>query len=161
MASADGVAQTLLAGVVAAHDPLQLGKFADHAGGEISLAEMRGLCGEVRVGADKGRELARQRLDALHALVHRAELGVEGDALEPLQPFGERDLAVLVPEEAGVVQARRQHPRIARPRWRLPPSLASMLAIDDEVGREARAQRVAHREVALVRAHGGADHLGR
>ena len=43
----------------------------------------------------------------------RAQLGVEDDALELLDPAFQRVLAVLVPEEFGVRQARAQHPLIA------------------------------------------------
>ena len=48
---ADGVGdfgrQALGAGVVAAHQALQLGEFADHFGDEVGLGEARGLLGEA------------------------------------------------------------------------------------------------------------------
>ena len=45
-----GVAQAIVAGVVAAHDALQLGEFADHVGEQIGLGQLGGgvdLAGEV------------------------------------------------------------------------------------------------------------------
>ena len=126
-----------------------------------ALASRAASARELRIGPDQRRDLARQRLDPLHPLVHGPELGVEGDALQLLQPVLQRNLAVLVPEEAGVVQPRRQHPGVARGHGR-----AAVLRLDvgdrHEARREARpCARVAHGEVLLVGAHGGADHLRR
>ena len=48
------------------------------------MASSRRARGELGIGADQRRELARQRRDALHALALRAELLVEDD-VERLQ----------------------------------------------------------------------------
>ena len=63
---------------------------------------MRGALGEVGLGADQGRDLARQLRNALDALVLRAELLVEHDLLQLRHAVGQHDLAVLVEEELGV-----------------------------------------------------------
>ncbi len=96
----------LLQRVVAAHHALQLGELADHAGDQIGLGEPRGLLGLVRIGADERGELAGEAGDALDALALRAEPVVEGDGVELLRLLFERDLQVLLPEEAGVRQPR-------------------------------------------------------
>ena len=51
-----------------------------------ALASRAAWRAESRLGADQRRDLARERLDPLHPLVHGPELGVEGDALQLLQP---------------------------------------------------------------------------
>ncbi len=66
-------------GVVAAHQPLQLGEFADHIGQQIGLAQKRRALGLGLVGADDRRKLSRERDDARDALGLAAELFVEHD----------------------------------------------------------------------------------
>jgi hypothetical protein len=82
--------------------------------GEVGLGQARGLRMALSGSAPTRRgDLAGQGDDALDALGHRPELGVEGDAVQLLQPRLEADLDVLVPEEAGVVQTRGQHLGVA------------------------------------------------
>ena len=155
--------QPFLVGVVAAHHALQFREFTHHAGDQVGLAEPRSLLGEGlgrAVIADEGGEFAGQGHDPLHPLVHGPELGVEGDALQLLQPVFQLGLQVLVPEEAAVGEARRQHLGVARR-----DQLAAVRRLDIGHGDEVRDQEaglgIAHREILLVGAHGGADHLRR
>ena len=69
-------------GVVAAHQALQLGELADHAGDEVGLAQFGGAAGEVGLGVDGAGDLAGQLLDALDAVPLGAELLVERDGLQ-------------------------------------------------------------------------------
>ena len=55
-------------GVVAAHDPLQLGELADHVGEQVGLGEQRGAVGERGRCADARRDPRRDAPHALHAL---------------------------------------------------------------------------------------------
>ena len=66
-------------GVVAAHQALQLGEFADHVGEQIGLAQLRRALGLGAIGADQRRELAGERGDARDAFGLRAELLVKHD----------------------------------------------------------------------------------
>ncbi len=115
--SGDGVGHArvllLVERVIAAHHPLQLGELADHDADEVGLGEDGGALGEVGIGADQRRDLARQHAHALHALVLRAELLVEHDLLQLRHPVGQHDLAVLVEEELGVGEPRSDHPLVA------------------------------------------------
>ncbi len=115
----------LLRRIVAAHQALQLGKLADHFGDEIGLGEARGARRKLDVGADLGRELARQRLDPLDPLGLRAELLVEDDAerLELGEALVERLFGLVLvvgqvmqvgePEVAGVGKTGAHHPGVA------------------------------------------------
>ncbi|MND87538.1 hypothetical protein D3C80_795390 [compost metagenome] len=156
----DGVGVAGQTGVVAAHDPLQFRELAHHARGQVGLGQARGLFGLRRVGADQRGDLARQGGDAVDPLGQRAELGVEGHALQLVVPGVEADLLVFVPEEAGVVQAGRQDAAVAGGQ-----SLAAVgrldVGDDEEVGGETVLGRVAHGEILLVHLHRQADHFGR
>ncbi len=114
MASATSRILLLLERVIAAHHALQLGELADHPeADEIGLGEDGGALGEVGVGADQRRDLAREPPHALHALILGAELLVEDDLLQLRHALFERHLAVLVEEELGVGKPRADHPLIA------------------------------------------------
>ena len=163
----DGVGLALGAGEVAADDALQFGEFADHAGDEVGLGEARGAFGFV--GEDFGGDAAvafddalldqpaRQLGDALDLVGDGAELFVEDDLLELLRLLLERDLEVLLPEEARVAQPRGEHALVARDDRR-----AAVVGVDvggaDEVRREL-ARAVAHDEIFLVDARGELDHF--
>ncbi len=91
--------------VIAAHEALQLGELADHLGREVGLGQPRRLLGQRRVRADMRGDLPRQRGDALHALALSAELLVEADGVQLLEPLLELHGLVRLPEEAGVGEA--------------------------------------------------------
>ena len=93
--------------VVAAHQALHFGEFADHLGEQIGLGEARRTCGLLHVGADDRRELARQSLNALNALGLGAELLVEDDLLELRQPVFKLQLKIGLVEELRVARAAR------------------------------------------------------
>ncbi|MNX55269.1 hypothetical protein D3C86_860260 [compost metagenome] len=156
----DGVGVAGQTGVVAAHDALQFGELADHAAGQIGLGQARGLFGLRRVSADKRGDFTGQSGDAVNPLGQGAELGVEGDALQLVVPGVEADLLVLVPEEAGVVQAGRQDAAVAGGQ-----GLAAVGGLDigdhEEVGGQTVFRRIAHGEILLVHLHRQADHFGR
>ena len=56
----DGLVLVLRLGVIAAHQALQVGEFANHFGQQIGLAQSRGALGPGDVGADDGRKLGRK-----------------------------------------------------------------------------------------------------
>ena len=64
----DGCVLALRLGVVAAHQALQFGEFADHLGQQVGLGELRRAPGLVDIGADQRRQFGRQSFDALNAL---------------------------------------------------------------------------------------------
>ncbi len=146
--------------VMPAHDALQLRELAHHAGDEIGLGQQCGPFGQhaVRAG-NMGHERAGQRHQPLDPLALRAELGVEHHACKTRQPAFQGALAVLVPEELGVPEARAQDALVAGDDRR--PAVARLqVGHQDELPRQ-RAVRRMQRQVFLVRAHGGHQRLGR
>ena len=100
----DGGGKALLPGVEAAHPALEAGEFLDHLRQQVGLAQRGRLDG---VGLDLGRgelvaEIADDLFQALRLVFVAAELLLEEHVLQTGRPVGQRDLAVLVPEEAGV-----------------------------------------------------------
>ncbi len=146
--------------VIAPHDALQLGELADHAGHEVGLGEEGGTARAAHLAAgDVGRELGGERLEARHLVAHAAEPGMEDEGRKLGHALLELDLAVLVPEELGVRQARAQHPLVAR--GDRPAAVRGRdVGHDDEVLCQAAVLRL-EREILLVRAHGGDEHLAR
>ena len=150
-------------GVVFPHDPLQLGEFVDHLGGEVGLADPRGFRRKVGSRADKGRDLARQRLDPGDAVALAAKLVVEGDVRKrrrhPLEPLRLHRAQVVLPEEPRVRQPRAQHLAVARKDQR---AVVRRLDVGDghELLDPAR-PGVPDREELLMLLHRGAQHLGR
>ena len=154
----DGFVFVLRLGVVLAHQALQFGKFADHFGEQIGLAQLRGAFGLGDVGADQGCQLTGERDDARDAFFLRAELFVKDDLREFRQPRFERRLQVGLVEELGVAQARADDALIASD-----DRLAAVAGLDigdeNELVDELRRLRIAQHETFLVGADGRADHL--
>ncbi len=96
--------------------------------------------------------------DARHLGRHRAQLGLKDHVTQPRGEIVERLLAVLAEEEAGVGQARRQHPLVARAD---DADVAGHGAGDGDEAVGQRAAALFHGEVALVRAHRRHDDLVR
>ena len=97
-----------------------------------------------------------QRLEPAHLVAERAELGVEHHAVQPRHAAGERRLAVLVPEELRIPQPGAQHALVAR------DDRAGVLGAkigDDHEARREPALRVLERQIFLVLAHRGDQHL--
>ncbi len=151
-------------GVVAAHEALKLGEFADHLGLQIGLRHPRGLfgeVGEVGIGADDRRDLVRQGRDALHPVLLAAELVVEGDRGEALGPVGHArpgDAQVVFPEERRIGQARREDLLVAGEDGR---AVVGGLDIGDgDEFLDPAGLGIADREELLVLLHRGLQHLG-
>ena len=144
----DGSGLAVVAGVIAAHDTLQFGKFTDHAACEIGLAQQGGAFGQRRIRADGAGDQAGERHDALHARALGAEVGVESDAVQRCNPAGEPGAAVEVPEMPRIGEAGAQHTLVAGDDGR---TAVGRLDIggEGEPGRHA-AIPVAGREIALV-----------
>src|SRR5918993_2022125 len=125
---------TLESRIVAAHQSLQLRKLTHHLSDEIRLSKATCtfnksvVLGEIvfyfRSVRPAPRELVcpceylssnwrTQTGYALHALVLRAELLVEHDALELLQPVFQPYLLVRLPEEFCIGEARAHHALVA------------------------------------------------
>ena len=161
---ADGVSHQrtdlLFPRIVPAHQALQLRKLPHHPGGQVRLTEPRRQDGLDGISADPGRHGLGQPFQPLHPLCQGPQFRVEGDALQFLQTLFQLQFAVLVPEEPGVGQSRRQH--LGVPGGDQGALVCGFyIRHGDEVGGELSGGRVAHREILLVRAHGRADHLGR
>jgi hypothetical protein len=121
-----GVAQAVVARVVAAHDALQLGELADHVGQQVGLGQQRGAVGQVGRPARSppscspmARAMARTRSTRSP---WRAQLAVVDHLGQARHARGQRLLAVLVEEELGVGQARAHHALVAldHARWGRP-----------------------------------------
>ena len=136
-AATDGVL-ALQGRVVAAHQALQLGKLADHFGDEIGLGEPRGALRQFRIGADHRREFARQRRDALDALVLRAKLLVKDDALQLLQPRLRAAPSGRSPKKTSRRTAARARRARCRRRWSRRRRCARMLAVRMNCSRARR-----------------------
>ena len=148
-----------LAGVDAAHRPLQLGELEDHVGREIGLGEPGG-----RAAAPAASGLpstspaihAGQLLDALGLVAIAAQLLVKEHRVQPLEPRLERRLAIALPEEPRIAQPRGDH---ALGVLRDQP-LVLRLGVDD--GEERFLQLAAirhHREIVLMVHQRGREHL--
>jgi hypothetical protein len=73
----------------------------------------RAAASQRGVGAEFAGDLAGQRFQAFDALQHRADLVVIDDVGQLVEARGQRRLAVLVEEEAGVGQARTHDAGVA------------------------------------------------
>ncbi len=153
----------LLAGVDAAHDPLEGGEFLHHLGREVHLEQARGLDGvELLVSppAELVAEGGREGHDALGLGGVAPELLLEVEALELLGAVGEAGLPVLPIEEAGVGEAGRHHPLVAG------TGTAGRVVRTVHDGEEVRQEvavpvRGRDGQGALVVAQAGREHLGR
>ena len=152
--------QAVVAGVVAAHDALQLGELAHHVGQQVGLGQLGGQIGALhqrlaagqRVGGgDLPGDGARDGAHALHALALRAQLVVVHDLGQALHTAFQRLLAVLVEEELGVGQARAHHALVAADH-RAGVGRRDVAHHQEAVGQPAL--RVQQREVLLVGLHG-------
>ena len=138
--------------VMPAHDALELRELADHAGDQIGLGQQP--CPGRELGRGLGhalRDPARQLLEARRLGAERAEARVEHDPIELRDPAGERPLAVLVPEELRVPQARAQHALVACDH-------SPTIVLGREIGDRDEARRqasfgVLERQVLLMMAH--------
>ena len=145
--------------VDAAHGTLQLRELADHAGGEVRLAqlgrlrELAGIAAARRSVQPEGK--LAQALDPLELGAQPLEKGAPAQLL---QPRAERDLAVLVEEELAVGKARAQDALVASAAYR---GVAHLGVRDRHECREELALLVLHREILLVAAHFGDEHFRR
>ena len=155
-----GVAEPFGAGIVSAHQALKFGEFADHFGDEVRLAQACSQLGLGRVGLDHAllAQPARQLGHPLDLVGHGAKLFVEGDPLQLLRLVGQRCLAVLLPEEASVGQARGEHLAVASDDCRAAIGSRDIGGADEGIGKLAR--RILAHEVFLVGPRGELDHFG-
>ncbi len=147
--------------VLAAHDALQLGELAHHAGHEVGLGEMGAALGRGQLGfrqAGRLGDLGRQLLEADRLVVHRPQAFLEDDRLQLLHPVGQSHLLIFLEEEAGVGQAGFQHPLVA-----VADDVDVVLAAvaDGDEHRQQAAVGGEHGEIALMLAHRRDDRLGR
>ena len=149
-------------GVESADDALQFGELLHQFGGEIGLGQQRRLEHHSRADRDArlANHLGNQARKFLHAkgLVEvAAQVLLEGHDLQHFDAIAQRDLLVGVPEEARVVEAGTQDALVAV------ANQAVGIAVGIEHGEEVRQQvalGVFEREVLLVVAHHGDQHLG-
>ena len=155
----DGIGEAF-ENIIPPHDALQLRELTDHAGDEVGLGEARGPFRHVRISADLRRQLARQRGDAVHLVGNAAQLFLEVDGGKLLRHRLERHLAVIVPEEARIIEPRREDAAITRSN-----RLAAIGCLDirhhDKMRRKIARLRVTHGEIFLVGAHGELDDFAR
>src|SRR5262245_7762174 len=103
----------LIERVITAHDALQLRELSDHQAHEVGLGKDRGALGEIGIGADQWRKLARNPPHALHAFILRAELLMEYDLLKLGHTVWQHDLAVPLEEEFGIGKPGADDPLVA------------------------------------------------
>ncbi len=99
--------------VVTPHQALQLRELAHHVGEQVALAQRCGTISQRRVAADGRSNRFRQGTHALRLVVLRAELRLEGHALEGIDLRFERVLAIGPVEESSVGQARTHDTLVA------------------------------------------------
>jgi hypothetical protein len=121
---ADGLADprrlSIMLGILPAHDPLELGKFANDAREEIGLTELSSPPAFIQYmrivrRAYRGCEHRDQLNETFHFLAHRAELLMEGHTAQLLDPFLQSRFSVLIEEKLGVSEPGGQHTLIAGP----------------------------------------------
>ena len=108
-----GLAFAVVARIVAAHDALQLGKLAHHAGEQVGLGQQGRAFGIGRAGTRGRRQRCGQPLDAGAAFGLRAQTGVIDHLRQLRQPVGQCLLAVLVVEELCIGQTGAHHALVA------------------------------------------------
>ena len=132
------------------HEPLQLGKLADHVGDEIRLGKSgRALRGRG-VRADHRRNALREEAQAIDAIGLAAELVVIDDGSQAIHARFEPLPPVLVEEELGVGQACAQHALVAGDDGR---RVARFEVAHHEEAVDELASVVGKREEALVELH--------
>src|SRR5262249_19685042 len=101
--------------VVASHDAFQLGEFADHASGEISLRKQsRTSCKRHSpIAGYEGLQKDRKSFDAVNLIPHVAKFRMKYAVFERLDSGFEPNATILIPEETGIRQARPQHPLVS------------------------------------------------
>ena len=144
-------ALTVVQRVIAAHHSLQLGELADHAGQAICLAKVGGAVRSRALGLQALGDAPGEGAQALDAIEHVAELGVIDHLGEGRHARFQPDLAVLVIEEPGILEARPHHAFIAGDDV---AGVARAHVGDDEEARQELACVVKEREILLVLPHG-------
>ncbi len=114
----------MMTGVVTPHHTLQFGKFADHAGQQIALAQARRAGRRPGVDADATGNDPRQLGHADALVPQTAQRLLVGDGLELFLIAGQRRLQIRVPEEFRIGEARTDHPFVTL------ANLARILAVD-------------------------------
>ena len=148
-------------GVVAPHDSLQFGEFADHRGQQVALGQLGG----ARRPASRRRRCS-SAISPASVATRRTLSPIEPSfawkvtASSAGKPRGQRLLAILAPEERRVRQARPHHALVAG------AHLGGIAALDVADGDEMRAVSFAvdapsHREISLVMLQRGDQHLAR
>ena len=102
--------------IVAAHQALKFREFIDHLRAEIGLCPTGGFFGQIGIRAHNRCDLARQRRDTFNTFALAAELIVEGDIGQLVQPFRSTcfgQTQVIFPEEFGVRQPCKQNLLVA------------------------------------------------
>ncbi len=141
-----------MARVVAAHDALQLRKFAHHVGEQVGLGELRGGVGALRqhITTELLADGTRNGAHTLRALALRAQLVVIDHLAQAFNTRSQRLLAVLIEEELGVGQARAHHAFVAADHR---ARIARADVADDQEFVRQFSLRVEQRKVFLVRLH--------
>ncbi len=143
--------------IIAAHQPLQLGEFTDHSGGQIRLGQHGGALGPLGVGANLRGNLGRQLDQPFDAGELGAQLGMEHRLFQLGQAMLERQRQVAIVEEHGIAQARTDDALIAGHDDGAAVG-GDGIGGDDEVRRQL-AGRIAQAEALLVGPDGRDDDL--
>ena len=146
-------------GVDAAHRALQLGELADHAGGEVGLAQFGGLR-ELRSVALAGRAVQPegQIAEPIDALALGAEPLQESAPRELFHPVLKAGLAVLVEEELAVGEAGAQDSLVA---FAADGGVFHFRVGDGDESRQELPLGVLDGEILLVAAHFADQHFRR
>src|SRR5690606_34748613 len=141
---------TIVFGVVFAGQALHFGEFTDHAGDQIVFAQVGGALHHHFVGTQTLGDSGRQRADAAGFIGQRAQTVDPPHVFQFRETAGQWLLAVGIPEEGGVGQARTDYLFVTG------NYLRRVFRLDVGDGDEVRHQLAVfhHVEVFLVFFHG-------
>ena len=146
-------------GIGRAHDSLQGGKFPNHIGQQIGLAEQGGPAGGfAHLGLENFTEHPRQLDHPFGFLQHRAKFCLKDNAGEQVPAFGQRGLSVGIEEEQGILQSRPQYPLMALP---ADVGILHPGVVDRHKAGQQPPLRIDDRKVFLMFAHRGDQDLCR
>ncbi len=147
--------------VCLAHDAFQIGEFAHHDRYLVGLGQPGGFEGpfpHFAGGAGRIRQITRESHQTLGLVLHAAGLHMKDD----LSKLGGHGLQtgglVFLKRELGVFDPTFENPLVAR-RDLLEPGGVAVADVEEALGEGAVG--IDQREVALMRLHGGLQHLGR
>ena len=146
--------------IIPPHHALQLSELIDHLGHQIRLGKPCSAFGQIRGSAHFRGQFARQSCNPLDLVGNRAQLFLELDLGKLRQHRFKTGFLVIVPEEARIIEPRREHFRIAFRNLR--PAIGRFnIRHGDKIRSQCTRLRITHRKILLMRPHGEPHDLRR